>query len=461
MIKKLLQRAAASLPFLFLLFGGTPLHAQDIFKRTATPFVQFGGPGQPVVPWGPGAGAFNNNFWFNMLFPEQGVCVWVTNNNPISAHSFSLVVSSTANPSVPGFTGFTGQWVTTTDALGTTFPFSLAANTTKSFFFAARSSAYVNLGFSGSAALGGVPDTATIEAVETNSANCSAVVIGNTVIGPTPAGSAISVSNNNPLVIGGKQNSGGAETSTAMFADIDSATHGLLIGTLTSWNEALTTFGLSQMNAGSGGGPPLGQMVLPVGSQSDVAPGAGSGDTFAMFRASHAYGLATSSIFAWAATQEANNSQQPMMSFQAQKDAVNPAGGALLLSVNVNNATNQGFTPFRITVSCSAACDYTINRVSDAGNTCSSVTVTKVFDPTLTGATLYVGASTGTCVANPTITATYYHFWLAAGGTQVTDMTGYYTKRQGATGNGFDVQMGGALTGTASSTIEFFQHGNN
>lgn len=434
-----------------LLLASSAFAQTDVFQQSFTPFVQF-----PNLAWGSGANAVNNNFWFNTQAAEQGVCVWVSNLNPISAHSFTLAVFSTPDSSIPGFTGFTGRWTSTPNSAGTVFPFSVSANSTTTFFYAARSSAYMALQFSGSSAAGGVPDTATITAVLTTSANCSAVVIGNTVIGPTPDGSSISSSNNQPLIVGGKQAvAGSGYGQTATTAYIDSTTHGWLTGILTDLNENSTPRGAA-LNYGTTINSGVGTVLhtQPWGQQSDTPMGAGGGDVLSPFRNSKAYGTMTTDPWGWGST-AANGVSFPLITFNSRTDQVNPIAGTLLLSINTTNVSNNGITPYRVTVSCSAACDFFVQRVTDAGTTCAAGTIVRSFDPTLGSLGNYAAVTAG-CVANPTASQVLFHIWLAAGGTWQQNMIGYWWRNNAPVGSGFDVVSGAAVAaGTMSTMMEF------
>jgi hypothetical protein len=426
--------------------------AQDVRKTATTNYVQF-----LNVPWGNGAGAFNNNFWFNTLQTEQGVCVWISNNNTTNSHSFSLVVSSTANPAIGGFTGFTSQWTSTANAAGTSFPFTLSPASTTTFFYTARSSAFIALSFSGSAAAGGSPDTANIIAVLTSAANCTAIVIGNTVIGPTPDGSTIASANNQPLIVGGKQAIAGvAYLQTATTSYIDANTHGWLVGTTVDANETSQPRGTAINIGASINGPPAFLHVEPWGQQTDIPMGGGGGDQQSPLRNSRAYGTATSDIWQWGSTNAAGVGA-PLLTFNSRTDQVNPAAGTLLLGINVNNVVNNGISPYRVTVSCSAACDFFINATSNAGTTCAAGTIVRSFDDAV-GAVGNYAAITGGCVANPTTTKVLFHIWLAAGGTWQQNMVGYWIRKVATVGLGYDVVSGGAVAaGTMSTMFEFME----
>jgi hypothetical protein len=425
--------------------------AQDIRKTATTNYVQF-----LNVPWGNGAGAFNNNFWFNTLQTEQGVCVWISNNNTTNPHAFSLVVSSTANPAIGGFTGFTSQWTSTSNAAGVSFPFMLSAASTTTFFYTARSSAFIALQFSGSAAAGGSPDTANIIAVLTSAANCTAIVIGNTVIGPTPTNSSISTANDQPLIIGGKRfiNATG-ETQVARPAFFDSGTDGLMVGvqSLLTENSTVPTIEALSNNTTGSANLPGAVADFPIGKGSDTDFGGGAGGTYAATRISRKYGQAGSDAFGWASTLTSGG--LPLATYNTSLDSVNPAAGQLLLGVY--EGASSALAPHVVYVSCSAACDVTINRVSTSGTTCTAGTIVRTFDPSIGNASASTTNHAG-CVANPTITYGIVHLWLPAAGTQSFNLTGYWTKTAAGAGNGFDVVNGTAVAaGTVSVTMDWME----
>src|SRR5215831_7135194 len=186
MIKKL---------FCFLLLA-TALYGQDIFQQVYTPYVSFRN-----IPWGSGAGAMNNTFWFNSLAPEDGVCVSIYNNNPTNSHSLTLVVSQTSDATAQGFTGFSGLWIAVNGT--TAFPITVNASSVTSIFYATRSSAYMALTFSGTAVQAGNPDTANIIAVQANSFNCANSGSLINVLGAFQTGTIVPATAQLPVFIGG------------------------------------------------------------------------------------------------------------------------------------------------------------------------------------------------------------------------------------------------------------------
>lgn len=430
---------------------GTPLFAQDVFKRATTPYVQF-----PAVPWGGGAGAFNNTFWFNTLEPEQGVCIYITNNSQLNNHTFgTLNVSVTANPNVPGFTGFTQQWVGVPNT-NVTLPITILLGNTKAFFFPSRGAAFVAVTFNGSVALGGNNDTATIIMVLENSTSCSdSTATGiSQVIGPTPAGSAISGSNNQPVVIGGKQQVTGVENATAMFADIDSNTRGLIVGNADTpfWNNyngsVWTPVEISTGNNVSGHSL---MPILDLGAGNDVSTPAAN-----PIQTVKNYGLAVSDGWAW--TSGTSGCAANCGALFYANDTVNPAAGFLLASVTQTGTTGS-ITPARVTIGCSANCDVFINKINSNGNTCTAAASVKAFDNSQGGTAQNNTVQTGACVANPAVQSQVKHVYLLANTTLVVDLTGYWT--QGTAAEGFDVVNGAAIAaGNVSITFEWNERGH-
>jgi len=240
---------------------------------------------------------------------------------------------------------------------------------------------------------------------------------------------------------------------------VDSTSHGLLIGQVDDLNESSNARGVSINNGTSSSGGIL--HVINWGQQTDGALGSGGGDTHSPFRTSRPYGTAVGSIWEWASTNSAAASGSPLLTYVTRNDVVNPAAGALLVSVNTTNVSNNGLTPHRITVSCSAACDFFVQRVTNAGTTCGAGTLTKTFDPSLGGAINYA-AVIGGCVANPTATQVLFHVFLGAGQVYSYDFVGYWWGTLCPSGSGFDVQNGAVVAaGTVTVTMEVILRGGN
>jgi hypothetical protein len=425
---------------LVALLLGAAAWGQDIFTQVYSPFAAVRN-----IPWGNGAGAMNNTFWFNSIAPELGTCVIVYNNNPTSAHSFTLVVQQSSDPNTSGFTGFSKLW--TAVAGSTTFPFSLAANTSLSMFYATRSSSFIALTFSGTATQAGNPDTANIIIVEADVVSCANSGASNSVQGIIPDGG--SSPNVSPVLIGGWKNTAGTITNVSQTVAVDSATRGMSVGRQSS----LVATSTDNTNAASlvawdpGFAPGSGTMaplVVPFGGADDTS----SPGVTTRFKTTKDFGLMTSNAWQW---ESGNPTARHAM--HAQTDSVNPAGGFDLLSVNQAGASSGLFLN-RIVISCSVACDILINRTSAQGNTCTAVTARKAFNESL--ATTSANAVQTNCtLGNPPVINQSFHLWLAANTVQIMDMTGYWMGAGGGT-NGFSVVNNTAIAaGTVSVTIEW------
>jgi hypothetical protein len=388
--------------------------------------------------------------------------VAITNNNPTSSHTLTLALSQALDPAQSTFSFTPTSWVTV-PITGVTFPATVPANSTLSFFFKSSSAARLALQVTGAASAAGSPDTANITIVQPSIAsfcgsagNASAVT---SVIGAVGNGNAIPLAFQDPVLDGGQQAvAGSGYLNTAQYAAVDSLSHGWIVGVTGAITEG-NTAAVNQLealnysaNIGNGHINPIAAYDLGKTNDAEYGTGGAAGP----LRNSRRYGTAVSSAFGWASDNDGNN--LPLTTYNIQSDAVNPAAGQLLAGVYLGVGI-PSLTPHKIYVSCSALCDVNLNRVSSAGTGCTALTIVKTFDPSKGNAS-QMTASKGACAANPTITYTFAHLWVAAGTTQIFDMEGYWESGVSATGNGFDVQEGAVLTGTASVTIDWMERGN-
>lgn len=135
-------------------------HASDIAINPTGPVFSL-----PPLAWGPttatGLG-FNNNFWFSPININESVCVYVYNNNTTNAHPFTASITISANPLEQ--TPSDGTW----SAAATVTPTAGISPAIAAGFGASISGvALVAVSFSGSTALGGSPDTASVKIVQT------------------------------------------------------------------------------------------------------------------------------------------------------------------------------------------------------------------------------------------------------------------------------------------------------
>jgi hypothetical protein len=122
---------------------------------------------------------FNNNYFFVPATNLNGsVCIYVENNNPTNAHPFTVSISVTSDPDET--TPSNGTWQTAAQTTATAgaspgFPAGIGANIS--------GTALVSINFSGSTTLGGAPDTADVNIVQTTG-NCFS---GNNSTGSAPS----------------------------------------------------------------------------------------------------------------------------------------------------------------------------------------------------------------------------------------------------------------------------------
>jgi hypothetical protein len=190
-----------TLRFILLLLVSVTLFAQvDIRLRDRSPYLVLG----RNLAWGQsGYGGIENNYMFTPLNPDQGICVFVTNNNPTSSHTLTIESWQTGDPGVTSYTGNTGRFVQDT-VQGTYSP--VPAGSTLSAYVHTSAGAVVTLKVWGTSAQSGSPDTADLYLVQTSSGSCGPVQGGQqTVMGAQPAGQT---NTSNPVVLGGVDGNG-------------------------------------------------------------------------------------------------------------------------------------------------------------------------------------------------------------------------------------------------------------
>jgi len=134
------------------------------------------------VSWGVSSkGGINNNFIFSPYNGQLGTCVWMVNNNPVSAHTFNLFAFSTGDPSVTSFTGQSSQWLPASifniSAPGGVFGGNLSSaiqpSAIETFFIPTRGVARFTVSITGTTSSVGSPDTATLFVTFTSTSSCN------------------------------------------------------------------------------------------------------------------------------------------------------------------------------------------------------------------------------------------------------------------------------------------------
>jgi len=154
---------------LLLFLSVLPIQAADLYIRDRGAYLTLA----RGVSWaGTGINSFNNTYLFTPLNPDQGICVFVRNNNPTNAHTFALAVYQTGDSSVMSYALDSGKFIQDT-VQGAVSPTPAASTTC--VYVHANAAARVALVFTGGGALAGTPDTADIFLVQTNHTSCGPV----------------------------------------------------------------------------------------------------------------------------------------------------------------------------------------------------------------------------------------------------------------------------------------------
>ena len=165
-------------------------HASDVLISQRGPYLSLA----YKAAWGSsGQGGTDNNYIFTPLDPNQGMCLFVSNNDT-SSHSFTLAVYQTGDPNVVSYSNSAGRFAQNS-IVGTISP--VGAGSTASAFVHSSAAARVSVNISGSSGSG----TADIYIVETSAGSCGPVASGLTATqGAQAANTTLST---NPLPIAG------------------------------------------------------------------------------------------------------------------------------------------------------------------------------------------------------------------------------------------------------------------
>ncbi|HLZ52077.1 MAG TPA: hypothetical protein VKP61_15125 [Candidatus Acidoferrum sp.] len=202
----------------FLFPATTAAQTPDLILNPGSSYVD----AARSVPWG---SSFNRNYVLVPQSPNASVCIYVVNNNPTNAHSFTLAVSQAADPRVADYSNNVGRYQTV-PIVGTISPVS--ASSMASAFVQSTAAAHIAIRFSGSSTAAGSPDTADVFLVQTVAGSCGSASSALAVQGTTTVGAAVI---GNPVLIGGQDQLGNAVM--ANFGNTTGAVNnknGLLIG---------------------------------------------------------------------------------------------------------------------------------------------------------------------------------------------------------------------------------------
>ncbi len=165
-------------------------HAADVLISQRGPYLSLA----YKAAWGnSGQGGTDNNYIFTPLDPNQGMCLFVSNNDT-SSHSFTLAVYQTGDPNVVSYSNSAGRFAQNS-IVGTISPVGPGA--TASAFVHSSAAARVSVNISGSSGTG----TADIYVVETSSGSCGPVASGLTATQGAQASNTTLATN--PITVAG------------------------------------------------------------------------------------------------------------------------------------------------------------------------------------------------------------------------------------------------------------------
>jgi hypothetical protein len=127
------------------------------------------------VAWGAtGVGNSDNSYIFPPSNPQETTCVYISNNNPTSAHAFTLSLRYSGDPRTTGYLTSTtqqGRWKNVSILSDTVQPLA-----TNNYSFSSPGAAWAQVQISGTSPQTGSPDTVDIYLVQTAS-NCGSAAI--------------------------------------------------------------------------------------------------------------------------------------------------------------------------------------------------------------------------------------------------------------------------------------------
>jgi len=444
------NRLLAVILFLFVALAASYAQ-QDIFVAGAgsSPYTTIA----TNANWsGTGPGTVSNNFIFQPVDPNEGFCLFVTNNNPTNAHNFSVSVSQTGDPSLRQFTGKTGQWFSVPTNLA--FPVSVAANSTSGINYKTTASAGIVVTITGNSGAAGSPDTANIFAVQTTASACGSLPT-NAVQGPFQQNSNVTNAQNFPVLVGGLQAPG--VTSFAETAHIGTTGNGWLIdggvccqswasGFVTPGNFASATFSKTMAAFGTQQQGEAVIDVLPMGSMG------AKGWTVGFTRTN----------LLEAATDQNYLTQSGLLAFTVVGRFVNPPAGTTILH-HFNKSSSSANPAYKTaTISCSAACEVFVNKTTAQGNTCTALTIQNMQlgnNGVVQAPNANDIAENNCTVAAPTVGWQIFDIQLGAGATYQLDLSGFVNFHNAAgNGGGIDfIENTAVAAGNVAVTVQFME----
>ena len=397
------------------------------------------------LTWGGTTGAVNNNFIFQVLNPNTQVCLYITNNNPSSSHSFTVALWQAGDPQVKSFQQFPAKWAQT--ITNQIFPKTVNAASTVGIFFNVSAAALLTAQFTGGTTQGGSPDTADLFAVQTTAGGCG-LSSGTPVpvIGAQLQGTNQTAGNQFPVLIGGYASPGVAGNIEGLH--LGTTGNGLLLdGSVCCQAFAAGFQGNPASNfmslAGSINTQQEREQVVDVfnlGFFGQKGTAAGFVKTNFLEIASDQFWNGAGTVPAWVALGKITN----------------PGANATLLEHFLTNAAAINPAYKTLVLSCSAACELLVQRVTARGTTCTAITAQniQVGNGGTQQAPVAPDVTENACTGAPTASTAMFDLQLGAGLPATLDLTGF-ANFHSPTGNGsgISVQVVTALTGIATASL--------
>jgi hypothetical protein len=106
-----------------------------------------------------GIGGYNNNYIFTPQSPEQGVCIYVYNNDTVNTYSASFIVLETGDQQTSKYTGNTARWF----QILSTGPITIGPAGTTQFFFKTSGAARAVIATGGGTGNAGTMDMVAVQ----------------------------------------------------------------------------------------------------------------------------------------------------------------------------------------------------------------------------------------------------------------------------------------------------------
>jgi hypothetical protein len=424
--------------------GGRIFAQQDIpIVGGSNPYIIIG---RSITWGGSGFGNLGNNFIFQPVTPDEGFCLFVSNNNPTSSHTFTVVVSQTGDPALTTFTGFAQKWSTVPTT--SSFPVTVNASSMVGLNYKTSASAAINVRFSGNTTQAGSPDTADVFAVQTTQSSCGALA-SNAVQGVYQQGAAITLAQQFPLLIGGLPAPG--STTTVQGLHLGTQGNGILLDGRLCCNIVGGGFqATTNYNA-----PDFGN------SASAQTQGILPSIPAATFGSKGLIGGYTKNNFLEMATDMFSLAAGSMPGWDAEAAIVNPGANTLILADVLGTTAPANVSYKTAVLECSAACEIQVSVITSSGTTCTANTAQNL---NLTGgARLAYGTGhsslKGTCAAQPATTGNpLFDVFLPANTPYTLDLAGFITFHNASFTQGIGFFNVAALTGTATVALTLVEN---